>query len=65
MDRFLLALLHVDIYCADMSVSCSIVVTCWERAALLAVVFVVFLHFPNFFLVHISNKGELGALKLV
>ena len=37
---------HVGVYCAVVSVPCSLVVTCWERADLLAVVFVVFVTFP-------------------
>ena len=40
-------------------------VTCWERADLLAVVFVVFCHFPKCVLVHIRIKGWVGAVKLV
>ena len=51
--------------CAIVSVPCSIVVTCWEKAGLLAVVFVVFCHFPRCVLVHIRIKGEVGAVKLV
>ena len=47
------------------TVTCSLVVTCWERADLLAVVFVVFCHFPKYVLVHIRIKGEVGAVKLV
>ena len=47
------------------SVPCSLVVTCWERADLLAVVFVEFCHFPKCVLVHIRIKGEVGAVKLV
>ena len=39
--------LHVGVCCAVLSVPCSLVVTCWERADLLAVVFVVFCHFPK------------------
>ena len=61
----LLFILHVDVCCAVVSVPCSLVVTCWERAELLAVVFVVFLHFPKYVLVHIRIKGEVGAVKLV
>ena len=38
-------MLNVGVCCAVVSVPCSIVVTCWERADLLAVVFVVFCHF--------------------
>ena len=47
------------------SVPCSLVVTCWERADLLAVVFVEFRHFSKCVLVHIRIKGEVGAVKLV
>ena len=39
-----------------------LVVTCWERVDLLAVVFC---HFPKFVLVHIRNKGKVCAVKLV
>ena len=46
-------------------VLCSLVVTCWERADLLAVVCVLFSHFPKFVLVHIRIKDEVGAVKLV
>ena len=38
---FLLVLLHVGVCCAVLYVPCSLVVTCWERADLLAVVSVV------------------------
>ena len=58
-------MLHVGVCCAVMSVSCSLVVTSWERADLLAVEFVVFCHFPKCVVVHIRIKGEVGALKLV
>ena len=51
--------------CAVVSVSCNLVVTCWEKADLLAVMFVVFCHFPKCVLVHNRVKGEVGALKLV
>ena len=57
--------------CVVMSVLCSLVVTYWERADLLAIVCVcvcvcvVFCHFPKCFLVHIRIKGEVGAVKLV
>ena len=40
----MLALLHVDVCCAVVSVPCGHVVTCWERADLLDVVFC---HFPK------------------
>ena len=58
-------MLHVGVCCAVDSVPCSLVVTCWERADLLAVVFVVFCHFPKRVLVQIRIKGEVGAVKLV
>ena len=53
MDRVLLAMLHTGVCCAVLSVPCRLVVTCCERADLLAVVFVVFCHFPKCVLVHI------------
>ena len=34
---FLLVMLHVGVCCANVSVTCSRVVICWERADLLAV----------------------------
>ena len=58
-------MLHVCVCYAVVSVPCSLVVTCWERADLLAVVFVEFCHFPKCVLVHIRIKGEVGAVKLV
>ena len=58
-------MLRVDVCCAVASVSCSLVVTCWERADLLAVVCVVFCHFPKCVLVYIGIKGEVCAVKLV
>ena len=61
----LLVMLHVLVCYAVVSVPCSLVVTCWERADLLAVVFVEFYHFSNSVLVHIRIKGEFGAVKLV
>ena len=42
-------------------VLCSLLVTCWERADLLAAVCVLFCHFPKCVLVHIRIKGEVGA----
>ena len=53
--------------CFDVvSISCSLVVTCWERADLSAVLcFLVLYHFPKCVLVHIRIKGEVGAVKLV
>ena len=61
----LLVMLHVDVCCAVVSVPCSLVVTCCERADLLAVVFVVFVHFSNCVLIPIRIKREVGAVKLV
>ena len=58
-------MLHVELCCAVVSVPCSLVVTCLERADLLAVVFVVFCHFPKYVMFHTRIKGEVGAVKLV
>ena len=44
---FLLVMLHVSVYCAVVSVPCSIVVTCWKKADLWDVMFAVFVTFPN------------------
>ena len=60
----MLVMLHVGMYCSAMSVPCSLVVTCWKRAAVFAVVFVVFCHSPKCVLIHIRIKGEVGAMKL-
>ena len=45
----LLVMFHVGVCCAVVSVPCSLVVTCWERADFLVVMFVVlcFVTFPN------------------
>ena len=56
---------HDGVCCAVVSVSCSLVVTCWERADLLAVMCDVFCNFPKRVLVHIRIKDEVGAVKLV
>ena len=56
---------HVSVCYAVVSVPFSLVFTCWERADLLAVVFVEFCHFPKCVLVHSRIKGEVGAVKLV
>ena len=61
----LLVVLHASVCFAVVSVPCSLVVTCWERADLFAVGFVVFCHFPKCFLVHIRIKGEVCAVKLI
>ena len=58
-------MLHVGVCCTVVSVPCSLEVTCWERADLLAVVLVMFYHFPKYILVRIRIKGEAGAVKLV
>ena len=47
-------MLHVDVYHAVASVPCNLVVTCWKRADLLAIVCVVF---PKCVLVYIRIKG--------
>ena len=44
---FLIVMLHVVVCCAAVSVPCSLVVTCWERADLLAVVLLCFVTFLN------------------
>ena len=41
MGRFLLVMLHVGVCCNVESVLCSLVITCWERADLLTVVYCV------------------------
>ena len=38
----MLVMLYVGVCCAVVSVPCSLVVTCWGRADIFAVVFVVF-----------------------
>ena len=65
MDRVLLVMLHVGVCCSVVSVLCSPLVACWERAGLLAVACVVFCHFPKCVLVNIRIKGEVGAVKQV
>ena len=61
---FLLVMLHVDKCFAVMFVPCSLVDSCLKRADLLAVVCVVFCHFPKCVLVHIRIKGEVARLAL-
>ena len=58
-------MLYVGVCCAVVFIPCSLVVTCWEGADLLAVMFVVFCHFLKCVLVFIRIKGEVGAVKLV
>ena len=62
---FLLVMLHVVVCRNVLSVLFSLAVTCRERADIFAVVCVVFCDFPNFFLVHIRTKDEVGALKRI
>ena len=62
---FLLVRLHVGVSCAVVAVPYSLVVTCSERADLLATVFVVFSHFPKYVMSYIRIKAEVGAMKLV
>ena len=62
---FLLVMLRIGVRCNVVSVLCSLVVTCWERADLLAVVFVVFCQFPKCVLVHFRIKVAVGVMKLV
>ena len=61
----MLVMLHVGVCCNVVSVVCSLVVTCWERADILAAMCVVFCYFPKCVLVLINIKGEVGAVKLV
>ena len=58
-------MLHVDVWHAVASVPCNLVVTCWERTDLLAIVCVVFCHVSKCVLVYIRIKGDVGAVKLV
>ena len=58
-------MLHVGVCCNVVSDLCSLVVTCWERADLLAIVCVVFCHFPSCVLVRIRVRGGVGAVRLV
>ena len=55
-----------DVCCAVVFVPCSLVVTCWERADLLADVFVVFCHFTKCVLTHIENRvGNVSGYRCV
>ena len=47
-DPFLVFMFHVYLCYAVLSVPCSLAVTCWERADLLAVLCCVFLCFCDF-----------------
>ena len=60
MDRFCY-LCFVLVYVVLSCLSCSLVVTYWESADLLTVMFVVFCHlFPKCVLALITIKGEVG-----
>ena len=61
---FLLVMLH-DGVCCNASVLCSLLVSSCERTDLLAVVYVVFYHFPKCDPAHIRIKSEVGAVELV
>ena len=50
----LLVMIYVDVCCAVVSV------TCWGIADLLAVMFVVFCHFPKCVLLHICRETGLS-----
>ena len=58
-------MLHVGVCCNVVSDLCSLVVTRWERADLLAIVCVVFCHFPSCVLVRIRVRGGVCAVRLV
>ena len=58
-------MLLVGVWCNDVSVHCSVVVTCWEKADHLAVVCAVFCQFPKCVMVYIRIKGVVAAVKLV
>ena len=58
-------MLHVGVCCNVVSDLCSLVVTCWVMADLLAIVCVVFCHFLSCVLVRIRVRGGVGAVRLV
>ena len=58
-------MLHVGVCCNVVSDLCSLVVTCCERADLLAIVCVVFCHFSSCVLVRIRVRSGVGAARLV
>ena len=61
-----LVMFHVCLLYAVLSVSRSLVITCWEKADLLALscvcIFLCFCHFPICVLVHIRTKGKITCL---
>ena len=57
----LLVMSHVCLYHAVLSVPCSLVVTCWERADLLALFCFVLCHFP----IYVSSSTSELRLRLV
>ena len=59
---------RVCLFYAVLSVPCSLVVACWEMAALLAFLCVKFsgvLSLSHIVLIHIRTKGEFGTFKHV
>ena len=57
---FLLFMFHVCLYHTVLSVHCSLVITCWESADLLALLSVIFLVFLTFS--HMVSRVGCGAL---
>ena len=65
----MLVMLYISVCFDVMSVSCSLVVTCWGGGLIsrlsFVLCFLVLYHFPKCVLIHIRIKGEVGAVKLV
>ena len=61
---FLLVTLHIGVCCAVVSVPGSLLVTCWERAYLFAVVCVCYVFLCCVTFLNVRIKGEVGAVKL-
>ena len=67
---YLLIVFHACLCYAVLSVPCSLVVTCWKRADLLALLCVVFFFFfrvcllPICVLIHIRTTVEVGTVPL-
>ena len=66
-DPVLLVRFHVCLCYAVLSVSCNLVITCWEKADLLAILCVMFLLLSHMclYLIRIKTKGEVGTIKHV
>ena len=60
----LLVRFHICLYYAVLSVSCSFVITCWERDNLFALFCVVCCHFPRCVLIQIRIKGGDCTVKM-